>query len=64
MADKLGAVVFDTHIRRTVKVREAQSEQSSVIDDDKNSTAAVDYLNFTEEFLRFEKEAEHGKTER
>lgn len=64
MADKLGAVVFDTHIRRTVKVREAQSEQSSVIDYDKNSTAAVDYLNFTEEFLRFEKEAEHGKTER
>lgn len=60
LAEKLDAKVFNTFIRRTVKVREAQSEQESVIDYDEKATAAVDYKNFVDEFIAYEKEKSNG----
>ena len=52
MATKMNTKVFDTKIRETVKVREAQSQQEPLLDWDDTCSAVVDYLEFTKELAK------------
>ena len=47
----IGAPIFHTTIRNTVKVQEAQAYQTELIDYSPSSTAAQDYENFVSEYL-------------
>lgn len=44
MAEKFDTKVFDDKIRETVRIREAQSQHSPLIDWDPNCSAIIDYL--------------------
>ncbi len=44
-------LVFTTKIRKNVRLAEAPLESRNILDYDKNSNGARDYLSFTEEFL-------------
>lgn len=46
-----GGLLFDTHIRKNVRVAEAPAERKSLLEYAPTSTAFIDYSNFTEEFL-------------
>lgn len=48
--------VFETYIREAVVTKEAQGKQRGLLDYAPDSTTALDYLAFTEEFLRTPKE--------
>ena len=51
----VGDVVFQTKIRKNIRVAEAPMENKSIIDYDPRSNGAKDYLAFAEEFInRFE----------
>lgn len=50
MSVAMNTKVFETKIRETVKVKEAQSQQESIIDWDKSCSAVVDYLEFVNDF--------------
>ena len=52
MAEKMNTKVFDTKIRETVRVREAQSQQEPLLDWDDSCSAVVDYLSFTKELAK------------
>ena len=47
----IGAQAYDTVIRESVAIREAQVQQISLYDADPKSNAAADYMAFTTEFL-------------
>lgn len=47
-----GGLLFDTHIRKNVRVAEAPAERKSLLEYAPTSTAFIDYSNFTEELLR------------
>ena len=49
VAKALNTVVFDTNIRRTIKVEEAQGKQMLLTHYDPNCTAAQDYMSFIDE---------------
>lgn len=46
-----GGLLFDTHIRKNVRVAEAPAERKSLLEYAPTSTAFIDYTNFTEELL-------------
>lgn len=48
---KEGHLVFETIIRRSVKIAESPGVYKSIFDYDKNCTGAMDFLNFTKEVL-------------
>jgi len=50
-ANKLGTKFFDTKIRDSISVREAQVSQKSLFEYAPKSTAAQDYLDFIDELL-------------
>ena len=49
MAVKMNTNVFDSKIRETVRVREAQSQQEPLLDWDSSCSAVTDYIEFTKE---------------
>ena len=51
MSKSLNTTVFDSKIRETVKIREAQSQMTPIIDWAENCTAVSDYREFTKELL-------------
>lgn len=51
MAEKMGTHVFSQRIRETVKIREAQSQRSPILDWDESCSAAKDYLDFSKYFV-------------
>ena len=51
MGREINCRVFNTPIRRTVKVKEAEALQKDLFDYDSKSTAAVDYNAFIDEML-------------
>ena len=55
LAEHAGTRVFDTRIRKCVKVRQAQSKHIALHDFDADCTSAIDFTNFTNEFLAHEK---------
>lgn len=48
----LGDLVFDTKIRKNVRLAEAPLENTSILDYDPKSNGAKDYQSFAEEFLK------------
>lgn len=51
LAERMGSHVFDSKIRETVKIKEAQSQQSPLIDWDASCSAIADYRNFVKELI-------------
>lgn len=51
MAAQAGTKVFDTKIRETVKVREAQSQMTPLVDWAPNCSAMEDYISFVKEIF-------------
>ncbi|EMW6343973.1 TPA: ParA family protein [Enterococcus faecalis] len=51
ISNALNVNIFDTYIRRTITVDEAQAAGSDLISFNKTSTAEDDYIQFTKEFL-------------
>lgn len=51
MGDEIGASVFETTIRESVRMKEAAEAQMDVFDYAPKSRLAEDYLNFAEEYL-------------
>lgn len=51
MRERLGNMVFQTKIRKNVKLAEAPLENQNIVDYSAKSNGAVDYMAFTEEFL-------------
>ena len=51
MSSKLHTKVFDSKIRETVKVKEAQSQQEPILDWDSSCSAVKDYIAFTMELV-------------
>ena len=49
MAEKLQTKVFESKIRETVKVKEAQSQREPLLDWDDKCSAACDYIDFVKE---------------
>ena len=49
MAEKMHTKVFDTKIRETIKVREAQSQKEPLLDWDDSCSAVVDYIELSKE---------------
>lgn len=51
MAEKLQTKVFDSKIRETVKIKEAQSQQEPILDWDAGCSAVCDYIEFVKELI-------------
>lgn len=51
MAQRMNTKVFNSKIRETVKIREAQSQQEPLLDWDSKCSAIFDYKEFVKEFL-------------
>lgn len=51
ISEIIGAPIFRTTIRNTVKVQEAQAYQTDLTDYSPSATASQDYENFVEEYL-------------
>lgn len=51
LRESVGNTVFQTKIRKNVRLAEAPMELQDILDYDKNSNGAKDYAAFTEEFL-------------
>lgn len=51
IAKQMNTRLFDTTIRESTKMREAQALRKTLIDYAENSTTALDYKNFTKEVL-------------
>ena len=51
LREALGEQVFDTKIRKNIRLAEAPLENRNIVDYDKSSNGAKDYIQFTEEFL-------------
>jgi chromosome partitioning protein len=54
---EFGPKVFNTTIRKNVRLAEAPSAHQSIYEYDPESIGAVDYLNFVREFLTWRKPA-------
>ena len=52
MAEKMDTKVFDSKIRETVKVKEAQSQKEPIIDWDPSCSAVTDYYDFVKEIVK------------
>ena len=52
MAAQMDTRVFDSKIRETVKIKEAQSQKEPIIEWDPSCSAVCDYLNFTKDFVK------------
>lgn len=52
ISDALNVNIFDTYIRRTITVDEAQAAGSDLISFNKTSTAEDDYIQFTKRIFR------------
>lgn len=48
---QLGELVFNTKIRKNVTIAQAPLEATNIVDYDKKSNGAIDYMSLTEEFL-------------
>lgn len=51
MADNMNTKIFDSKIRETVKIKEAQSQQVPLLDWDSKCSAVSDYRNFVSELM-------------
>ena len=51
LREALGEQVFDTKIRKNIRLAEAPLENRNIVDYDKSSNGAKDYIQFTEEIL-------------
>ena len=51
LREALGDIVFNSRIRKNIRLAEAPLESRSILDYDKNCNGAKDYLLFAEEFL-------------
>ena len=49
MSAKMNTKVFESKIRETVKIKEAQSQQEPIIDWDSSCSAVVDYYSFVKD---------------
>lgn len=49
MADRMHTKVFNSKIRETIKIKEAQSQQTPLLDWDSKCSAVSDYRNFVKE---------------
>lgn len=52
MAEKMNTKVFESKIRETVKIKEAQCQREPIIDWDSSCSAALDYFDFTKDFAK------------
>ena len=52
MAEKMSTKVFESKIRETVKIKEAQSQQEPILDWNSSCSAVFDYLEFTKDFVK------------
>lgn len=52
MAEQIDTKIFDSKIRETVKIKEAQSQQEPILDWDSSCSAVLDYLDFTKDFVK------------
>lgn len=52
MAEQIDTKIFDSKIRETVKIKEAQSQQQPLLDWDSSCSAVLDYLDFTKDFVK------------
>lgn len=52
LRDTVGDLVFNSRIRKNIRLAEAPLESQSIWDYDKNCNGAKDYLLFSEEFLK------------
>lgn len=52
LRDAVGDLVFNSRIRKNIRLAEAPLESQSIWDYDKNCNGAKDYLLFSEEFLK------------
>lgn len=50
-AENLNTIVFNTEIRQGIVAKETQNKRMSILEYDKNSSVAKDYINFTKELL-------------
>ena len=51
LRNSIGELVFNTKIRKNIRLAEAPLESQNILDYDKKSNGAKDYQTFTEEFL-------------
>lgn len=51
LRDAVGNLVFNSRIRKNIRLAEAPLENRSILDYDKNCNGAKDYLSFADEFL-------------
>ena len=51
IAEKIGTKIFDTRIRSSIKIAEAQFEQVNPFEAYPSNAAVIDYMNFTKEYL-------------
>lgn len=51
IATQIGTKVFDTYIRESISIKEAQAMKQSIFEYDSRSNGAVDYQNFIDELL-------------
>ncbi len=52
LAEELNTIVFDTHIRASVAIQEAQTNQADLYDYSPQNSAVKDYSNFVKELLK------------
>lgn len=52
MANKMNTKVFESKIRETVKIKEAQSQQEPILEWDASCSAVLDYLDFTKDLVK------------
>lgn len=52
MAKKMNTKVFESKIRETVKIKEAQSQKEPILDWNSSCSAALDYFDFTTDFVK------------
>lgn len=55
---EIGAKIFNTHIRSSVMVEEAQANQEDIFSYDQENNVSIDYKEFVEEYLKLESEGE------
>lgn len=51
LRESLGDLVYKTKIRKNITVAQAPQEATNIVDYDKNSNGAIDYVSFTDEYL-------------
>jgi chromosome partitioning protein len=54
-AAELQAPIYKTYIREAIAVKEAQTQQQSIFEYAPSATAAIDYMEFVDEYIAQEK---------